>query len=629
MALTNLNRKLNSLNSSYSRKPKTRKGLRRLGIIIIILLILLIIPSFFAFLGLKEAASHGKGIIEAYKLQNFSQMKTEISSTKSGLQKADFALNFLFWLKIIPILGGYYGDAKGFISAGVEELAALNTLFKKLQPFEKELGFDGHPKSGPDRSTQIVKIMDKSLPFVDEIQPNLTKAANFVKNIDVSKYPETFRGKTVRKNLEVAKSFIQGAAVGVSSGKDAIKLAPAALGIPTAKNYLLLFQNDKEIRATGGFLTAYATLTINNGQISATGSDDIYRLDEKLLEVCKNKICPLTPPAPIVKYLPEVTGKVRSAWSMRDSNLSPDVPTSAAQFESMYRLLGEGLPFDGIIFIDAQVVEELIEVTGPITVFDTEYSSKIDKRCNCPNVIYELEAYAEIAAKGEKDRKAVLGVLMQQIMARSIGADIEKTPQLLETIVRLANHKHIMFYMHDSALQKALSNLNWTGQIKQFDGDYLHINDSNFAGGKSNLYVEQTVTQDINKQSNGTYKKKLTIEYKNPQAFNSWLNGINRDYVRVYTPKGSKLTFSKGSDNPVTTIEDLDKTVFEAFIQVRPQNSRKLELEFTIPYKPSGQYEMIVQKQPGAKDFDYKIKLNGKSVADFELDQDKILKFGL
>ncbi len=315
---------------------------------------------------------------------------------------------------------------------------------------------------------------------------------------------------------------------------------------------------------------------------------------------------------------------------MRDSNLSPDVPTSAKQFETMYSLLGEGLPFDGIIYIDTQVVEQLIEITGPINVFDTEYSSKVDKRCNCPNVIYELEAYAQIAAKGEKDRKAVLGVLMQQIMARSLGADIEKLPQLIETIATLANHKHVMFYMHDLKLQQALSQLNWTGEIKAYEGDYLHINDSNFAGGKSNLYVEQTVTQEINTQKDGTVNKKITIEYKNPQPFGVWLNGINRDYVRFYVPKGSKLLSSKGSEVPVTTIEDdLGKTVFEAFIQVRPQNSRKLEIEYTTAYKPSGQYKLLIQKQPGAKNFEYKIKLNGSTKADFKLEQDREFSFGI
>jgi len=170
--------------------------------------------------------------------------------------------------------------------------------------------------------------------------------------------------------------------------------------------------------------------------------------------------------------------------------------------------------------------------------------------------------------------------------------------------------------------------LNWTGEIKNFDGDYLHINDSNFAGGKSNIYVDQTVTQEINIK-NGKVTKKIAIEYKNPQPFNTWLNGINRDYVRFYVPNGSKLLSSKGSEVPVTTIEDLGKTVYEAFIQVRPQNSRKLEVEYELPYNPDGKYNLLIQKQPGAKDFHYIIKINGSQKADFKLDTDKEFKFGI
>lgn len=611
----------------FQKRPN--KALRRLIVVIFIIAFALIIPLALTFWGLKETFVHAKSLTAAYKMQQFDDLKKEARAVKAGLQKVRFSLGFLFWLKITPILGGYYSDAKNFVNAGVEELIALDTILSNLEPVKVDLGFDGNPKKGPDRVTQALNILDKSLPNLSKIEGNLTKAAKLVKNINTTKYPARIGNRELKKNLEMAKNFILGAAVAAGEGKDALATAPQVLGIPSVKNYLILFQNDKEIRPTGGFMTAYATLTIDHGQVSATTSDDIYRLDEKLLTTCLTKICPLTPPAPIVKYLPEVSGKPRTAWSMRDSNISPDLPTAAKEFERMYSLLGQGLPFDGIIYIDTQVVERLIEITGPIDVFGTRYSAEEDKRCNCPNVIYELESYAEIAAKGEKDRKAILGVLMQQILAKSVGADVEKLPELVEAIAALANHKHIMFYMHDRAVQNALSKLNWTGEIKNFDGDYLHINDANFAGGKSNLYVEQKVTQEINIQKDGTAKKKITVEYKNDQPFGVWLNGINRDYVRFYVPKGSKLLSSRGSEDQVNTIEDLDKTVFEAFIQVRPQNSRKLEIEYSLPYKPSGQYKLLIQKQPGAKDFQYKIKLNGKSAADFNLQQDRELQFSL
>ncbi len=625
MSFVNINSNLKISSKNYNKNNKTA---RRVLVIFIILIFILVVPSILIFVGLKETLNHGKGIISSYKNQNFDSLETEIKATQAGLQKTNIGLNLFFWMKIIPILSGYYSDIKGISLAGTEELSALELIVSNLSTSKSELGFDNHPKSGPDRITQGIKILNKSLPFLDKIQPNLESAANDVSSIDINKYPDKFYNKQLRKNLDLFKNFTLGAEVAVKSGKNALTIAPQALGLTGPKTYLTLFQNDKEIRATGGFMTSYATLELNNGQVKSTTSDDIYRLDEKLLNVCLTKICALTPPAPIIKYLPEVSGKPRLTWSMRDSNLSPDVPTSAKEFERMYQMLGEGLPFDGIIYIDSNVVQELIKITGPIDVYGTKYSAEIDKRCNCPNVIYELESYAEVAAAGEKDRKAVLGVLMQQILARSVGSDIEKLPQLIEVMATLANNKHIIFYMHDPNTQKALSDLNWTGEIKNYDGDYLHINDSNFAGGKSNLYVTQSITQEINIQNNSV-KRKISIEYSNPEPFNNWLNGINRDYVRFYVPLGSKLISSRGSENPVTTIEDLGKTVFEAFVQVRPQNDRKLEIEYEIPYKPSGSYKLLIQKQPGAKNFEYIIKLNNSQKADFNLETDKEFKFNI
>ena len=602
-----------------------------LGKIIIFLFILFLaigIPSVFIVWGIKETAKSGKALIQSYENQDFDLMRKNLKDTKNALLKVNLPLSFLFWMQFFPIVGIYYQDAKGFAQAAVLEMEAIDTIFANLENKKKELGFNNVAKSGPDRVIQAVNLLKESIPHLDKVEDKVSKASESVKEIDTNKYPQSFRGFALRKNLEVLKNFIIGAGVAMGEGRQALEMSPSALGIPSKKSYLMLFQNDKEIRPTGGFLTAFATIQIDHGRITPSTSDDIYRLDEKLLNVCLTKICPLTPPAPIVKYLPEESGKVRTAWSMRDSNISPDVPTAAKEFERMYQLLGEGLSFDGIIYIDTQVVEEIIEVTGPVNVLGTTYSAEIDKRCNCPNVIFELESYAEIAARGEKDRKAILGVLMQQILTKVLGAETDKLPQLIETLARLANHKHVLFYMHDNKLQQALSALNWTGQVKDFDGDYLHINDSNFAGGKSNLYVEQTVTSEINIKA-GKVTKKIAIDYKNPQQFNKWLNGINRDYVRVYVPKGSKLISSKGSEDEVNTIEELDKGVFETFITVRPQNSRKLEIEYEVPYNPKGEYKLLIQKQPGAKDFKYEIKLNGKKVADFELDQDKEFKFDL
>ena len=86
---------------------------------------------------------------------------------------------------------------------------------------------------------------------------------------------------------------------------------------------------------------------------------------------------------------------------------------------------------------------------------------------------------------------------------------------------------------------------------------------------------------------------------------------------------------SKGSNQPVTTSEELDKTVFDAFITVNPQNSRVLSFEYEIPYNPKDEYKLLIQKQPGAKDFLYKISIDGHKEPEFELTSDVELNFNI
>jgi len=599
------------------------------------ILALLLIITAIIYLPVRGVYSSGKKMIsgarlmqEAVKNNDLDGIKKGLTEVKSGNSSLNFSLLFLMWVRVVPFVGGYYADATHFAKASGYELEAAEILVNSLEPHKNEIGLNGQPTPGQDKIAQFVKILDKTLPEIDKVEPQIKKAADEVSSIDVNKYPETLGKYRLRSQVETGKNFIMGAHFAITQAKDALMLAPAALGEPSKKTYLLIFQNDKEIRPTGGFMTAYAYLTLDKGRLSNSQSDDIYRLDEKLLEVCKNKICPLTPPAPLVKYLPEADGRKRTAWSMRDSNLSPDVPTSMKQFETMYAMLGEGTPWDGIILIDTHVVEELIKITGPIDVLGTSYSADNDPRCNCPNVIFELEAYAQIIEKGEQDRKAILGTLMQQILARSLGAATDKMPEFINAGVKLAQGKHMMFYMKDQKLQGALTKLDWTGDVKPHTYDYLMVNDANFAGGKTNLYVRQDVNLDIDPK---TGKHKLNVKYSNPEEYKVWLNGINRTYVRVYVPKGAKLTFSKGSDNPVTTIEDdLGKTVFEGFIQVRPGSSRELILEYELPQPVSGNvYDLLIQKQPGTKDFPYEIKVNGSTKEKFELNTDKNLKISL
>lgn len=628
MAYTNLNRSINANLRTRRQKPKKSWGkfMVRLIVILLILIVAIYLPVRSSYSAVKRIIASAKAVETAFKNENLDDVKTNLSAMKKADDDLNGSLNFLAWVRIIPYVGGFYADAKHFATAASYELDAGNQIVVAIEPDKAELGFTGTPTPGTDKVAQAVKVLDKVIPHLDTVQPDLKKASDEVSSIDTNKYPAAFGKTVVKSRVETAKNLIIGAEYAVTEARPALEVAPAALGEPTAKNYLVIFQNDKELRATGGFMTAYAFLNLNQGHVSSAGSDDIYQLDQQLLDRCKSIVCPLTPPAPIAKYLPEADGKPRTAWSMRDSNLSPDLPTSMRTFEGMYNLLPSAQKFDGIILIDTKVVETLIGVTGPITVDGVTYSDNTNATCGCSEVVYQLENYSQVIEKGAENRKSVLGNLMQAILAKSLGASTENLPEFINAGITLANQKHILVYMHDQPTEDALAKLNWTGQIRSTNGDYLAINDSNMAGGKSNLYTTEDVNLEITTNKNSTTSHhKVTINYSNPKPYGAWLNAINRDYVRVYVPQGSKLTASKGSEATVNTLSELGKTAFDAFVQVRPQNNLTLQFEYDVPIASANPFPILIQKQPGTKDFHYTVSINGSKKADFSLNTDQSL----
>jgi len=270
---------------------------------------------------------------------------------------------------------------------------------------------------------------------------------------------------------------------------------------------------------------------------------------------------------------------------------------------------------DGVIAVDTQVLVYLLDVLGQIGVPGFgNFSTKIEPRCNCPQVIYELESFADTegpivwdpagtgkiiyAPPNYDNRKKIIGPLMNSILANALGQPKDKLPKLFEAGFKSLLEKHILFYLNDAKAQAGVEAFGIAGRIKDYDGDYLQINDANLGGRKSNLYVTQEVSQKI-EISKGELIKTLTITYKNPEKQDGWLNSVLPNWVRVYVPKGSKLVGSEGLEDKAQPYEDLNKTVFAGFFKLRPEGVSKISFTYKLPFKPGKSLKLLIQKQPG------------------------------
>ncbi|HUV71641.1 MAG TPA: hypothetical protein VMW25_01395, partial [Clostridia bacterium] len=202
--------------------------------------------------------------------------------------------------------------------------------------------------------------------------------------------------------------------------------------------------------------------------------------------------------------------------------------------------------------------------------------------------------------------------------------------------------KHVIFYLFDEKAQKAVEAFNLAGRVREYDGDYQLLVDTNFAGAKSNLFIKQKIEEKIEISADGEVTKTLNITYQNPYPASDCgllsgglcLNGLYRDWIRLYVPQGSQLLEMTGSEIKAEAYEELGKSVFEGFFgnqyPLRPQSSSKVSFKYKLPFKvkKGDQYRLLIQKQAGVEKYEMVVDFNGQK-QEFELRGDKELKWQL
>jgi len=586
----------------------------------------------------RKVEATAKGVTPFLKAQDLAGTKDHLGKVKADLDVLKSDLNRLSWTKVVPVARDYYLDGERGLIAADEMLKAGGVAIDAITPYADIIGLKGvgstgdGAKTAQDRINFIINTLDKIKPSLSDIGSHLEAARVQMDQINPSRYPEEFRGIKLRSQLTQGIALIDQASTLVNDAKPLLESAPYMLGLDSPRRYLVIFQNDAELRPTGGFMTAYAVLSIDKGKISTIHSDDIYALDAKFTKR-------IPAPEPIKKYLPLVP-----YWNLRDQNLSPDLKTSMETFFPNYQLT-KSPAVDGVFTVDTQVLVDLLKITGPIGVSGFgNFSAETDKRCNCPQVFYELELFADVegavvwdasgkiisAPKNYGARKSFIGPMMHSVLANTMAQPKEKMVELFNTGMRLIQAKHIQFYFPGNpTVQAAVESFNMAGRVREFEGDYLLVVDTNFAGAKTNAWVEYTSDQKVEIASDGTVTKTLTLVYKNPQRHfedpttKLKLNGIFRDWLRVYVPKGSELIEAKGFESGQAAGEDLGKTVFEGFFTLTPQNNRTVSLKYKLPFKVKSPYRLLIQKQAGSKDFPHTISVNGRNQPEIILVSDK------
>ena len=105
------------------------------------------------------------------------------------------------------------------------------------------------------------------------------------------------------------------------------------------REFLVLLQNEMELRPAGGFIGSYAVISVEDGKLINTQVQNVYETDGQLAGFVEL-------PAAIKNYLGE------PRWFMRDANWSPHFLQSAKDIRWFYEK-STGRKVDGVIGVHA------------------------------------------------------------------------------------------------------------------------------------------------------------------------------------------------------------------------------------------------------------------------------------
>ncbi len=297
---------------------------------------------------------------------------------------------------------------------------------------------------------------------------------------------------------------------------------PFVLGYNSERNYLLLLQNNGELRPTGGFIGSVGELRISKGEVEELKIQDVYEYDGQLK-------AHIEPPFIVRRYL-------QPHLYLRDSNFSLNFQESASMAAKIYNLETKRVP-DGVIAINFEVLKQILAITGPISLPD--YKTTITDK----NVFdYLQSAIGKNFFPGSTQKKDILTALFNKLIST-----LEEKPQtwlsIAKLIPSLMEDKNILFSFQEKAIQKIFNANSYGGEIEdkrvresKTMYDYLYINEANIGVDKANILVTRNVSYEaLLGEENLRSVVKITLN--NPKN-----NTDYKSYIQFVVPKGSKLS---------------------------------------------------------------------------------------
>ncbi|HSX18973.1 MAG TPA: DUF4012 domain-containing protein [Candidatus Saccharimonadales bacterium] len=392
------------------------------------------------------------------------------------------------------------------------------------------------------------------------------------------------------------------------------------VGNGAKKTYLVLLQNNTELRPGGGFIGNFAIVQFDKGHLQNIQVEDIYTIDGQL----KEKI---QPPAPLKDKLGT------DNYFLRDSNWSGDF-TQNSRVERDFFKKETGQDVDGVIVMDLTLVQEILKGMGPISVPD--YGQNI----TADNLFEKGEYYSEVGFfPGSTQKRDFFGALTRTMITKIV-TDLQSpttvnrqpTTNSLIALIQGAqeglSQKHLMFTFDDPNLSGFAKTNTWDQPLPPLyfnpaedttqTRDYVALVEANVGANKVNRFLSRKVAYEMTVGKDADLVGKLTITYTNNSQADTWPGGKYVNYLRVYVPFAAGLfAYQNGDQSDLKLVEVTNQgslTQLATYVEVPIKSTKVVTFTYRIPknikLETNPTYSVYFQKQAGTEKDPLEFKFN-------------------
>lgn len=371
----------------------------------------------------------------------------------------------------------------------------------------------------------------------------------------------------------------------LSGGRTLVaRITEAATG-GEAFRVLVLFENEAELRATGGLIGFLALLEIDDGEVT------LSRIHRSGLRDPTGGFVSVDTPADYLRRYGEFRANT-TLWL--NVNMSPDFPTVADIAGRLYEGV-TGIRPDLVVRVDLVALGYLLEAFPGITV------DGVPLEPDTLATSFLIDSYNRFSEAGQD---VFVASVVRQVFDQVLGGAGADMTVLVNGLRRAVRERRIAFFTDDGAVDGLFARAGVDGRVLPGAPGDVEVVVQNFAANKIDIFTATAISVDIDPigclvdgEVTITLENRLPDGAEFPSDYG--FGGTGRWWVSFYLPTGAEIVDLSVDGEPSggTTDIELGRPVASMLVRAEPGDGTaatvRWQEEITGP-----EYRLRMQPQP-------------------------------